>query len=239
MRALAVARRELASSLNTPVASVAAVVYLLFTGTWLFFLNHFFAQDDASLRLYFNVLPVVFSFLLPALTMRAWAEERKSGTLELLMTLPFREEEIVLGKFLGVFFLLCLLLLVSLPLPISLAPLGAFDWGQVAGQYLGTLLIGAAGIAAGIFVSSLFSSQVAAFAIGALLLLVFTLAGQVAVTLRLPDWLAGALSYVSFSAHFDSFKKGIIDSRDVLYFLAVAALFLFLNVQTLIGRKES
>lgn len=154
------------------------------------------------------------------------------------MTLPFREGEAVLGKFFGIFLLLCILLLLSLPLPLSLAPLGAFDWGQVAGQYLGALLIGAAGIAAGVFVSSFFSSQAAAFVLSALLLLVFTLGGPAAVTIQLPDWLAGALSYISFSTHFDSFKKGIIDSRDILYFLAAVALFLFLNVQVLAGRKE-
>ncbi len=235
----AIARRELRSLLNSPIASIVAVAYLLFTGIWFFFLNHFFAQDEASLRLYFNVVPVVFAVLLPALTMRSWAEERRAGTLELLLTLPFREAELVIGKFLGIFSLLCLLLVLTLPLPISLAPLGAFDRGQIAGQYLGAILIGAAGIAAGLLVSSLSANQPAAFVLSALLLLFFTLAGPAAVTLSLPPWLSRVLSSVSFSTHFDSFKKGILDSRDVLYFLVVAAVCLFLNVLALLRRKES
>lgn len=239
MGAFVVARRELTSLLNAPVAYIAAVVYLLVTGIWLFFLNHFFARDEASLRLYFDVVPVVFAVLLPALTMRSWAEERRSGTLELLFTLPFRDGELVLGKFLGVLFLLVILLLLSLPLPLSLAPLGAFDPGQIAGQYLGTLLIGAAGIAAGLFISSLCESQAAAFVLGALILLALTLAGPAAVTVSLPSWLASALNAASFPSHFDSFKKGLLDSRDVLYFLAVTGLFLFLNVRGLARRRES
>jgi ABC-2 type transport system permease protein len=239
MGAWIVARRELASLLNSPIASIAAVAYLLFTGIWLFFLNHFFAQNEASLRLYFNVVPVVFAVLLPALTMRSWAEERRSGTLELLLTLPFREGELVLGKFLGIMLLLCILLVLSLALPLSLAPLGAFDPGQLAGQYLGTLMIGASGIAAGLFISSLCTSQPSAFVLSALLVLALTLAGPAAVMISLPSWLAGALSFASFSFHFDSFKKGLLDSRDVLYFLAVTGLFLFLNRQALAGRKES
>jgi len=233
-----VARRELASLASSPVALIAAVAYLVVTGVWLFFLNHFFAQNEASLRLYFNVLPVVFAILLPALTMR-WARERRSGTLEILMTPPLRDGEIVFGKFLGALVLLAGLLVFSLPLPLSLAPLGAFDPGQVTCQYLGALLIGAAGIAAGLFMSSLCRGQAAAFILGALLLTALTLAGPAVVMIALPPWLAAALSYASFSSHFDSFKKGLLDSRDILYFFAAIGLFLFLSSRALARRRES
>ena len=149
MRVLPIASRELRSSFNSPIAYIVAAAYLVFTSVWLFFLNQFFSHNEASLRIYFSVVPTVFVFLVPALTMRSWAEERRTGTLEVLLTLPFREGELVLGKFLGAFGLLCIVVALSIPLPLTLAPLGIFDWGQVVGEYLGVLFIGAAGLAVG------------------------------------------------------------------------------------------
>jgi ABC-2 type transport system permease protein len=238
MKTLTVARRELQSAFNSPIAYIVAVAYLVFSSVWVFFLNHFFAQNEASLRTYFTIVPVVFVFLVPALTMRSWAEERRMGTLEVLLTLPFREGEMVLGKFVGVFSLLFLVVFLSLPLPVSLARMGSFDWGQIAGQYLGVLLIGAAGVSVGLFVSALSTNQIAAFVLTGIALVSLTLAGQLPGALTLPGWLAAALGYLSFGQHFDSFNRGIIDSRDLLYFLLAIALFLFLNVRVLVGRKS-
>lgn len=239
MKVLTVASRELKSSFNSPVAYIVAAAYLVFTSVWLFFLNQFFSRNEASLRIYFSIVPVVFIFLVPALTMRSWAEERRTGTLEVLLTLPFREGELVFGKFLGCFALLALVVALSLPLPLTLAPLGAFDWGQVAGEYLGVLFIGAAGIAAGLFVSALSTNQVTAFILTGVVLLAFTLVNQVNQLVTLPPWLAGAVNWVSFGHHYDSFRRGVLDSRDIVFFLLATVSFLGLNVQVLVRRKWS
>jgi ABC-2 type transport system permease protein len=239
MKSLIIARRELRAAVNSPLAYIVAAAYLVFTSAWLFFMNQFFARNEASLRLYFGVIPTVFVFLVPALTMRSWAEERRMGTLEVLLTLPFREREVVLGKFIGAFGLLLLVVLLSLPLPLSLSAMGDFDWGQLAGQYLGVLMIGAAGVSLGLFVSSLSTNQVAAFILTGLALLCLTLAGQLPGIMSLPGWLASGLRFISFGAHFDSFDRGILDSRDLLYFALAAALFLYLNVRVLVGRKSA
>jgi ABC-2 type transport system permease protein len=239
MKVLTVASRELKSSFNSPVAYIVAAAYLVFTSVWLFFLNQFFSRNEASLRIYFSIVPVVFVFLVPALTMRSWAEERRTGTLEVLLTLPFREGELVLGKFFGCFALLALVVALSLPLPLTLAPLGAFDWGQVAGEYLGVLFIGAAGIAAGLFVSALSTNQVTAFILTGVVLLAFTMVNQVNQLVTLPPWLAGAVNWVSFGHHYDSFRRGVLDSRDIVFFLLATVSFLALNVQVLVRRKWS
>jgi ABC-2 type transport system permease protein len=239
MRVAIIARRELASAFNSPVAYIVSVAYLVFSSAWLFFLNQYFAHNEASLRLYFSVIPVIFVFLVPALTMRSWAEERRMGTLEVLMTLPFREGELVVGKFLGVICLLAVVILLSIPLPLTLARLGSFDAGQLTGQYIGVFMIGAAGLSVGLFVSSLSTNQITAFILSGLVLLAFTLAGQLPGLLSLPSWLGGLLGFLSFGFHFESFNRGIIDSRDVLYFVLVAVLFLYLNTRVLTGRKSS
>ena len=239
MRVLPIAAKELKSAFNSPIAYIAAVACLVFTSVWLFFLNQFFSRNEASLRIYFAVIPTVFIFLVPALTMRSWAEERRTGTLEVLLTLPFREGELVLGKFLGVFGLLVLIVVLSLPLPLSLARLGFFDWGQVAGEYLGVLFIGASGIAVGLFVSSLSTNQVTAFILSGIALLAFTLVNQVNFLVTLPPWLAAAANWISFGHHYDSFRRGVLDSRDIVFFLLAIAAFLLLNVQVLVRRKWS
>lgn len=237
MRVVPIAAKELKSAFNSPIAYIAAVAYLVFTSVWLFFLNQFFAHNEASLRIYFGIIPTVFIFLIPALTMRSWAEERRTGTLEVLLTLPFREGELVVGKFLGVFGILCLLVLLSIPLPLSLARLGVLDWGQIAGEYLGVLLIGASGIAVGLFVSALSTNQVTAFILSGLALLAFTLVNQVNFLVTLPPWLATAVNWLSFGHHYDSFRRGVLDSRDIVFFLLAIASFLWLNVQVLVRRK--
>ncbi len=239
MRVSPIAAKELKAAFNSPIAYIVTVAYLVFTSVWLFFLNQFFSHNEASLRIYFGVIPTVFIFLVPALTMRSWAEERRTGTLEVLLTLPFREWEVVLGKFLGCFALLAALIALSIPLPLSLAPLGRFDWGQVAGEYLGVLFIGSSGIALGLFVSSLSTNQITAFILSGLALLAFTLVNQLNFIVALPSWLAALVNWVSFGAHYDSFRRGVLDSRDVLFFLLAIAAFLCLNVQVLVRRKRT
>ena len=186
----AIARRELRSSFNSPVASIVAIFFLVITSTLFFYGRQFFAQDVASLRGYFASWPLVFVILLPAITMRSWAEERSSGTAEILLTLPMRESELVLGKFLGSFALLCIIVALTLPVPFSAALLGSFEPGQIASQYIGALLLGCTGIAAGLFVSALCTNQVSAFLFSALFLLFITMIGQVPSLMVLPGWLS-------------------------------------------------
>ncbi|MCD6120986.1 MAG: ABC transporter permease subunit [Spirochaetales bacterium] len=232
-----IVKKELKSYFNSPIAYVVVSAFLLFTSIWLFYLQSFFANNTASLRIYFAVIPTVFIILLPALTMRSWAEEKKLGTIELLMTLPYREEQLVIGKFLSTFVLLLIMIILTLPIPIMLSALGDFDWGQIAGEYLGVLLIGAAGIAIGLFMSSIATNQISAFVVTLLILLLLTLINAVNSIASIPLWMTSVFNYLSLGYHFESFRKGLIDTRDLIYYLLITGLFLYINVKVLIFRK--
>jgi ABC-2 type transport system permease protein len=234
---LPIIRKELRSYFNSPIAYVVTVTFVMFCSIWVFFVQTFFVANTASLRSLFGIVPVVFIIVMPAITMRSWAEEKKLGTLEVLMTLPFREATLVLGKFLAAVALLAIMIALTLPLPLMLARFGHFDWGEVAGQYLGALLLGCSGIAVGLFVSSLATNQVSSFLISLFVLLVFTLISQVNMVFNLPALFAKLFNYLALGAHFTNFQKGLIDTRDLLFYLLVCVLFLYLNVKTLVFKK--
>jgi ABC-2 type transport system permease protein len=234
---LPVIRKELRSYFNSPIAYVVTVTFVLFCSIWVFYLQTFFAANTASLRSLFGIVPLTFIIIMPAITMRSWAEEKKMGTVEVLLTLPFRESTLVLGKFLAAALLLLLMVALTLPLPLLLARFGDFDWGEVAGQYIGVLLLGCAGISVGLFVSSLATNQVSSFLISLFVLLVFTLISQVNLVFSLPLLLARIFSYLALGAHYTNFQKGLVDTRDLLFYLLVSALFLYLNVKTLVFKK--
>lgn len=236
---LPVIRKELKSYFNSPIAYIVVVTFVLFSSLWLFFLQQFFAANMASLRILFSIFPMIFIIIMPALTMRSWAEERKLGTMELLMTLPYREDTLVLAKFLAALALLLLMMLLTVPIPLLLSRFGSFDWGEVCAQYLGALLIGAAGISVGLFVSSLASNQISAFILTLFVLLIMTLVSQVNRIFPVTPWAAGVFSYLSLDSHYAAFQRGLIDSRDLAYYLIVICTFLYLNVQSLIFRKWS
>ncbi|MEE8589978.1 MAG: ABC transporter permease [Spirochaetia bacterium] len=230
-------KKELKSYFNSPIAYVLVVTFLVFSSVWVFYLQTFFASNIASLRSFFSVIPIVFIIVMPALTMRSWAEEKKLGTLEVLMTLPFRESTLVLGKFIAALSLLFIMIALTLPLPLLLGRFGDFDRGEILGQYIGVLLLGAAGISVGMFVSSLMSNQISSFLISLFVLLVLTLISQVNLVFALPPWAAGVVNFLSFSHHFSNFQRGLIDTRDFLYYAVVSGLFLYLNTKTLIFKK--
>jgi ABC-2 type transport system permease protein len=234
---LPIIRKELKSYFNSPIAYILVVTFLVFSSVWIFYLQTFFASNVASLRSFFSVLPIVFIVVMPALTMRSWAEERKLGTMEVLMTLPFRESTLVIGKFLAALSLLLIMILLTLPLPLLLARFGDFDWGEILGQYIGVLLLGAAGISVGLFVSSLMANQISSFLISLFVLLVLTLISQVNRVFALPPWAAELFNFVSLGYHFSNFQRGLIDTRDLLYYGIISALFLYLNTKTLVFRK--
>ncbi len=236
-RIIAIARRELGAYFATPVAYIVVIFFLVVTAGWFFFVNGFFAQDTASLRSYFSLWPIVFIALIPAITMRSWAEERRQGTAEILLTLPARERELVLGKFLGSLALLLITVLLTLPVPLSVAPLGSFEPGQIVGQYVGVILLGCTGLAAGMLLSALSANQISAFLLGVVFLLVITMIGRLPGALVLPGWLASAFTWLSFDYHFDSFGKGVLDTRDALYFVVLTFAFLYATTKVLILRR--
>lgn len=234
---LTVARKEMAIYFNSPIAYIVVVFFLAFTSSWFFYIQQFLAQNVASMRSFFGIVPVVFVILLPAVTMRSWAEEHKLGTDEVLLTLPLTEAQAVVGKFFGAMGLLVIMLALTLPVPLTISPLGDFATGQIIGQYIGTLLLGAAAISVGLFVSSLSQNQITAFILGVVVLLVLTLVNQVNVVVDLPRRLGGLLNQISLNHHFRSFEKGLLDSRDIIYYVLLAFLFLYLNTKVLIFRK--
>ncbi|MDR3338298.1 MAG: ABC transporter permease [Treponema sp.] len=236
-RAFALAFKELYSYVNSPVLYGIGVFFLLFTSIWLFNFQEYFVQNMATLRPYFASFPLVFILVIPVITMRTWAEERKTGTVELLLTMPFSEWDLVLGKFISSLAVVVTLLFLTLPLPLSLLPLGRFDGGVIAGEYLGALLLGSSAAALGNLLSSLAKNQGGAFLGSAAVLLAVMLINMIPQTADLPLPLVQMMNFISLSFHFESFSKGLIDSRDLAFFVLSTALFLYLNTQALLYRK--
>jgi ABC-2 type transport system permease protein len=235
----AVARRELRSSFNSPVAYAVILGFLVFTAAWLYFVRGFFALNQADLRPYFGVMPLVLAFLAPALTMRSWAEERRLGTYELLLTMPFTEAELVAGKFLASLALAAAALMLTLPVPLSASILGSFDVGILAAQYLGIFLEAAAALAIGQWVSSLAKNQVSAFLGGVLVLLLLVLMDRITAFVRLGGAVASVLNWLSLAFHFEAFSRGVLDTRDLAYFVVASGAFLYLSTWNLTRRKWS
>jgi ABC-2 type transport system permease protein len=234
---LALARKELYTYSISPASYGLSLFFLLFTSVWLFNFQAFFTRDMATLRPYFAAFPPAFILVIPGITMKSWAEERKTGSYELLLTMPFSEWDLVIGKFLAAFGILCVMLALTLPLPLSIVPLGRFDTGVIIGEYVGALLLGASATSLGLFLSALSKNQAAAFLGSAAVLLVVMLANQIPVTAGVPAPLTAFLSFISLSFHFESFSKGLLDSRDLAFFLLTTLLFLFLNTRVLLFRK--
>jgi len=237
LRTFVLARKELHSWIKAPALYGITVFFLLFVSVWFYYLQRFFAMDIATLRPFFSGFPLAFILVIPVLTMKAWAEERKLGSAELLFTLPFTEWELVLGKFLTCFTLLLAMLLLTLPVPLTLLPLGYFDPGVIFAEYAGALLLGTSAISLGLFLSSVSKTQAAAFLGSAVVLMAVILLN--ALTQDMPPLLARFINFISLSFHFESFSRGLLDSRDIAFFLLTTGLFLFLNTRILILRKWS
>ncbi len=230
-------KKELKQYFSSPIAYILIFFFTLMVSLWTFQFQAFFANNVANFRVIFNVIPIFFIVLVPAVTMRTWSEEQKSGADELLLTLPFSEMQLVLGKFIAAFFLFIVMLLINLCLTLSLLPFGDFELGVLFANYLGIILLSAVEVSLGCFLSSLTKNQISNFLLATLVLFLLTLIGYLPSLPSLPRWIASFISYVSIPKHLDSFVKGLIDTRDVLYYLILSALFLFLNRQVLINRK--
>ena len=234
-RITALTKKELFSWFNSPALYGITVFFLLFVSIWFYYLQQFFAMDTATLRPFFSAFPFVFIFVVPVLTMRAWAEETKLGSAEILFTMPFTEWELVWAKFMSCFAIILAMTLLTLPVPLSLLPLGYFDPGVIVGEYSGVVFLGAAASAIGLFLSGISKNQAAAFVGTVVVLLALMLMNN--LSQELPSGLAGIINYLSLTFHFESFSRGLLDSRDIVFFLLVTVLFLFLNTQTLISRR--
>ena len=227
--------KEFKAYFSSPVAYIFIISFLVVTN-WLFF-RTFFLTNQASLRAYFSFLPWVFLFLAPAITMRSWAEEKKLGTAEILMTLPIKDYEIVLGKFFSSFVFLVLTLCLTFPLPITVMMLGSPDPGPLWGGYVGAFLLGGAYLAIGLFASSLTENQIIAFIVSIMICFVLLIVGEDFVILSMPSQLVPILSYLGLGTHFQSIGRGVIDSRDIIYYLSVIGFFLFLNQLSVESRR--
>ena len=215
--------KELGAYFVSPIAYIAISIFLLVTG-WFFF-SAFFLFNQANLRGFFGLLPITLSFLVPAITMRLFSEELNTGSYEILLTLPVTSVEVILGKFLASVVFIAAMLVPTVVYPISVSFLGRLDWGPVAGGYIGALFLGAAFSGIGLFVSSLTRNQIIAFITGMALCFGLTLIDK--MLFFLPQSWLGFLQYLGADFHFQNISKGILDSRDLVYFLSVSFIALY------------
>lgn len=236
-------KRELSGYFITPVAYIVIAVFLaLTTGrTFQGRGRHLFERGQADLLPFFIDHPELFLFLIPALSMRLWAEERKTGTVELLMTLPIKPWHAVLGKFLAAWIFTGITLALTFPLWITVNYLGDPDNGVIFAGYIGSFLMAGSYLAIGSSVSALTRNQVIAFALSAVLCAVFLFCGHPTFLEFFRDWapnfVVESVSTLSFNTHFDAILRGVVDFRDLIYFSSVIAFFLFVNVLVLEWRK--
>jgi ABC-2 type transport system permease protein len=233
----AIARKELAAYFGSPMALIFVGVFLAVTLFTFFWVDTFFARGIADVRPVFRWMPILLIFLVAALTMRQWSEEQRGGTLEVLLTLPVSKTQLVLGKFLAVMALVALALALTLFLPITVAFLGPLDWGPVIGGYLAALLMASAYAAIGLFVSSRTDNQLVALILSVLVSGAFYLIGSPGVTEFAPGAAGDILRALGAGSRFESIERGVIDLRDLLYYLAITGIFLTLNVLS-VDRKR-
>lgn len=225
-----IAGRELKSYFATPLAYVFIVIFLALAGLFTFYLGGFYERGQADLAPFFNYHPWLYLFLVPAIAMRLWAEERKSGSIELLMTLPVTLWQAVLGKYLAAWLFILVALALTFPIWITVNYLGNPDNGVILATYLGSLLMAGAFLAIGSCISAANRNQVVAFIITVVICFLFMLAGFPLVMNFFSGWLPGrlldAVASLSFLTHYAAISKGMLDIRDVLYFLLVIAVWL-------------
>jgi len=230
--ALTIARKEFHCTFKTPVGAIFLFFFLLLCGLFFFFVPDYFSLGEASMRRFFDLLPWIYLFFAPAVAMKMWAEEKKIGTIETLMTMPMRDSSIVFGKFLASFGLLALALLLTAPLPLLVAYTAAtpVDPGPIVAGYLGALLLGGVYIAISLFASALTESQIVAFILGLVLCFFFFVIGLPDVAGIFPRALAEFLTNLSLGGHFANIQRGVVDSRDLIYYASMLIVFLMLNI---------
>jgi ABC-2 type transport system permease protein len=235
-------RRELAGYFVTPVAYVFLVIFLALAGAFTFYLGNFFERGQADLQAFFGFHPWLYLFMMPAIAMRLWSEERKTGTIELFLTLPISMGEAVLGKFLAAWVFAGIALILTFPLWITINYLGNPDNGIVLASYIGSWLMAGGYLAIGAFVSAMTKNQVIAFVVAAALCFLFTVSGSTLVLNFFAGWAPKAIvdvvSSFSFLTHFNAISRGVIDIRDLVFFATLIAGFLFANAVMVDMRKS-
>ena len=226
-------RRELASYFATPVAYVFTLIFLVLAGLFTFYFGNFYNRGQADLMPFFMYHPFLYLFLVPAVSMRMWAEERKSGSIELLMTLPVTMLEAVIGKFLAAWAFIGIALAMTFPIWITVNYLGDPDNGTIVAAYVGSFLMAGAFLAVGACVSAMTRNQVVAFILTIVVCFLLLFAGFPLVLdafgTVLPQVLVDAIASISIWTHFDSIAKGVFDLRDLLYFLLMIGFWLYAN----------
>ncbi len=240
---IAIMKRELYAYFSTPVAYVFIVVFLFLTGIFTFYLGAFYERAQADLEPFFRFHPWLYLFLIPAIAMRLWSEERKSGTIELLMTLPISIGEAVTGKFLAAWCFTGIALALTFPIWITVNYLGNPDNTVILASYLGSFLMAGGFLAIGSCVSAITKNQVIAFVISVVICFLFVLSGFPLVLDFFQSWappvIVDAVASFSFLTHFDSIQKGVIDLRDLIYFGVLIVFWLYANVIVIDSRKAS
>lgn len=243
---LAITRKEFSGYFNSPIAYVVMVVFLAIVNILFFhgagfsgfaFSPGLFLRGTVDMRPMLMQLPWIFIVIAPAITMKLWAEEKKLGTLEILLTLPVKDYEAVLGKYLASFLFLALNLALTLTIPYTLTQIGNPDFGPVIGGYIGALLMGGVYLAVGLFASSLAVEQIVAFILGALACAFLYIIGHQFIVVQLPTQLGAMLMHICTATHFDNISRGVIDSRDVVYYLSAIIFFLVLTNITVENRR--
>jgi ABC-2 type transport system permease protein len=228
-----IVRRELASYFATPLAYVFIVIFLVLAGALAFFVGNFFDRGQADLQPFFTFHPWLYLVLIPALAMRLWAEERKSGTIELLLTLPISMTHAVVGKFLASWAFAGIALVLTVPFWITVNYLGHPDNGVILASYIASFLMAGAFLAIGACLSALTKNQVIAFVVTAAVCFVFTVSGSPIVLGFIKGWapeaVLGTVAGFSFLTHFNAIIRGVIDLRDAVFFLSVIGFFLYAN----------
>lgn len=226
--------REIRSFFNSPMAYIFLVIFAVVNGY--FFMNTFFLYDQSDMRALFSIVPLVYLFFIPAVSMGLIARENNLGTMEIVSTLPLHYTEFVAGKFLAALSLILLGLLATVVHFITLVSVGTnIDYGAVFSGYFGLALVGAVYAAIGTFASSVTDNQVVAFIIGVFIVLIFFLLDK--LLLFVPATLAGLIQYLSVEYHYSNISRGVIDTRNLIYFASVIGFFLYLTVQNLEVRK--
>lgn len=235
-------KRELAGYFGSPVAYVFMVIFLMMLGFFTFYISHFFEAGQADLRSFFQWHPWVFLLLIPALAMRLWAEERRLGTIELVLTLPVSVTEAILGKFLAAWVFIGLSIFLTFPMVLTVFYLGDPDIGVIICAYLGSFLMAGAYLSIGSMTSSLTRSQVVSFILAVVICLFFVLAGLSTVAEILgewaPIWLIDLITGLSFIFRFSSIERGVLDISDILYFISIIVFMLFANGVIIRNRRS-
>lgn len=226
-------KKEARAYFNTPTAYIVVVAFLLITGY--FFAQPLFIVNTASLSSILDVAPLLLVFFVPAVTMRLFAEETKSGTVEILATLPVEDAEVLLAKYAAALTVVALALAGTLTFPVTLGSLGRLDWGASAGAYAGLFLSAAVLAAGGLLASTLTRNQIIAFIFGFFIAFSLFLLGKVRTFV--PLWLSPVTEFLGLDAHLDNLGKGIADSRDLLYYLSASGYFLYLAYLNLYSRR--